>query len=287
MQAEGADAKLVLGTRDPKQRLELVFLPNAELHVCHGEIELGEEARTARLVDKLVDVRQRLHRLLRDGVQSAVVLKKAPRAVLLPREHDRGSVRSAGRDNPALIEQKGHLFAALVKLALRPALHREGARHRVRASVDAEFKRGAAVRREARWWASEDVTVLGCQRRKVRGVRLKAGPFAAKVMLLTKSSVPSGSVVLVSARPASVSSAQAAPARAATAVGQPEGGTHCDGRPGVGAAPKPTSTRRVCASVAERRVAGDIDAARLRSRRTLRLDVPQPRSVQKQTSLAS
>jgi hypothetical protein len=37
--------------------MELAFFPNAELHVCHGEVELGdsEEALTARLVDKLVD----------------------------------------------------------------------------------------------------------------------------------------------------------------------------------------------------------------------------------------
>ena len=92
VQAESADAKLVLATGDAKRRLELVGLPNAELHVRHGKIELGEEARTARLIDELVDVRQRLHRPLRDGVQSAVVLTKAPRAILLSREHDRGRV---------------------------------------------------------------------------------------------------------------------------------------------------------------------------------------------------
>ncbi len=67
VQAESPDAKLVLAPRDPKRRLELVFLPNAELqllHVCHGEIELEEEARTARLVNELVDVLQRLHQQL-------------------------------------------------------------------------------------------------------------------------------------------------------------------------------------------------------------------------------
>jgi hypothetical protein len=97
-------------------------------------------------------------------------LTKAPHAVLLSREHDQDRVSSAGQDNPALIEQKGHLFAALVKLALRPALHLAGARDWVRAGVDAELECGATVRREAGWWASEDFTVLGGQRREVGGI---------------------------------------------------------------------------------------------------------------------
>ena len=59
MQAEGADAKLVLTTRDPERRLVLILLANAELHIRHGEIELGEEVRAASLVDQLVDVGQR------------------------------------------------------------------------------------------------------------------------------------------------------------------------------------------------------------------------------------
>ena len=42
MQAKRPDAKLVLAAGDPERRLVLVLFANAELHVVHGEIELGE-----------------------------------------------------------------------------------------------------------------------------------------------------------------------------------------------------------------------------------------------------
>ena len=76
VQAEGADAELVLAAGDAERRLVLVLLPNPKLHVGHREVQLREEARAARLVDELVDVRQRLHRPLRDGVEPAVVQKR-------------------------------------------------------------------------------------------------------------------------------------------------------------------------------------------------------------------
>ena len=99
-----------------------------ELHISEGqlEIQLGEKARTTRLAHELVT--SRLHRLgpLCDGIEAAVVLAEAPRSVrlarILQRQH-RGRW-SLGGDNPALVQQKGYLLLALVKLALRPALHR-------------------------------------------------------------------------------------------------------------------------------------------------------------------
>jgi hypothetical protein len=69
-----------------------------------------------RLVDQLVDVLQRLH-LAHDGVEpveAAVVLAEVPRPVLLAHEHDLSSVRSAGRNDPSLVEREGHLLAAFV-----------------------------------------------------------------------------------------------------------------------------------------------------------------------------
>ena len=124
MQTEGADAELVLPAGNAERRFELVLLANAKLHISHGKIELSEEARTARLVDELVHVGERLHRPLRDGVKPAVVLAEAPRTIRFAREDDRGCVRGARRHDPALVEQEGDLLAALVELALRPPLHR-------------------------------------------------------------------------------------------------------------------------------------------------------------------
>ncbi len=60
MQAERANAKLVLPAGDAKRRLVLVLLANSELHAGHGKIPLGERACAAHLTDQLVDVRQRL-----------------------------------------------------------------------------------------------------------------------------------------------------------------------------------------------------------------------------------
>ena len=79
MQAEGADAELVLAAGDPERRLVLVRRPDAELHIGHRKVQLGEEARPARLV-----TRQRLHRPLLDGVEPAVVLAEASRPFRLP-----------------------------------------------------------------------------------------------------------------------------------------------------------------------------------------------------------
>ena len=118
MQAESADAELVLAARNAERRLVLVLLPDPELHVGHCQVELGEEACTTRLVHELVHVRERLHRPLRDRVEPAVVLAEAPRPVRLAREDDRGSMRGAGGDDPALVQQEGHLLPALIELAL-------------------------------------------------------------------------------------------------------------------------------------------------------------------------
>ena len=82
--------------------------------------KLGEEARTTCLVHELVYVRERLYRPLLEGVEAAVVLAEAPRSVRLPRKYDRGSgsMRGAGGDDPALVQQKGYLLPAPVELAL-------------------------------------------------------------------------------------------------------------------------------------------------------------------------
>ena len=55
------DAELVLAAGDPERPLVLVLLPDPELHAGNREVQLGEEARAARVVDELVDLRQRLH----------------------------------------------------------------------------------------------------------------------------------------------------------------------------------------------------------------------------------
>ena len=104
MQAEGTDPELLLATGDAKQGLVLILRAVSELHAGHRQIELGEEACAARLIDQLVDVRQRFDRLLRDGVEPTVILAEAPRPVRLPREHYRGSMRGTGGDDPALVE---------------------------------------------------------------------------------------------------------------------------------------------------------------------------------------
>ena len=72
----------------------LILRTDPELHVGHRQIELGEEARAAgaRLIDQLVNVRQRFDRLLRDGVEPTIILAEAPRppsARTLPRLHER------------------------------------------------------------------------------------------------------------------------------------------------------------------------------------------------------
>ncbi len=55
---------------------------------------IWREERAARLVDKLIDVNQQLHRPLRwrDGVDPVIVLAVVLRAVRFPSEHDRGGV---------------------------------------------------------------------------------------------------------------------------------------------------------------------------------------------------
>ena len=84
----------------------MILRADPELHVGHRQIELGEEACAACLIDQLVDVRQRFDRLLRDGVEPTVILGEAPRPVILqvPREHYRGSMEGTGEDDPALVE---------------------------------------------------------------------------------------------------------------------------------------------------------------------------------------
>ena len=76
-----------------KGRHVLVLHQDLEMHVGHHKVQLGEEARPARLVDQLVDeMLQRLHQLLSDGVEPAVVLPEAPRPVRLLLKHDQGGL---------------------------------------------------------------------------------------------------------------------------------------------------------------------------------------------------
>ena len=77
------DAELVLAAGDPERPLVLVLLPDPELHAGNREVQLGEEARAARVVDELVDLRQRLHRPLGDGVEPAMILAKKAHPVRL------------------------------------------------------------------------------------------------------------------------------------------------------------------------------------------------------------
>ena len=51
MQAEGTDPELLLATGDAKRGLVLILRADSELHVGHRQIELGEEACAARLID--------------------------------------------------------------------------------------------------------------------------------------------------------------------------------------------------------------------------------------------
>ena len=90
MQAEGANPELILAARHAEGGLELVLLADAELHVCTLEVQLGEKAGAPGLVNELLNVWQGLHRALRDGVEAAVVLAEAPRAVRLAGEDDGG-----------------------------------------------------------------------------------------------------------------------------------------------------------------------------------------------------
>ena len=124
MQAEGANPELVLATRHAEGGLELVLLADAELHVSTLEVQLGEKAGAPGLVNELLNVWQGLHRALRDGVEAAVVLAEAPRAVRLAGEDDGGCMGGTRRHNPAPVEQGRNLLATLVELALRPTLHR-------------------------------------------------------------------------------------------------------------------------------------------------------------------
>ena len=103
MKTKGADAKFVLAAGNAKGRLVLVLVANSKLHVGHGQVEFGEEARSAGLIHQLIYMRQGLHRPLSDGVEPPEVLAEAPRPVRFPREDDGGCVRGAGRDDPTLI----------------------------------------------------------------------------------------------------------------------------------------------------------------------------------------
>ena len=227
----------------------------------------------------------RLLRPLRDGVEPVVVLAEAPRPVRLPRENDRGSMRGARRHNPPLVEQEGHLLAALVELALRPALHRPRARHRIHTRLDSN----AAPRSVGRPGDGSASTYAyspasegnsGGSPSSTRSVN--ADPSAAKEMLPMIRAVPSASVVPLSARPARVSSAQAAVATTASAATAAPCPT-CGGQRDVGTSPRPMVPRNARASTRDRRVAGEAGASRVGSRRLWRPDV-QPRSAQRQTS---
>jgi hypothetical protein len=151
VQAERADPEFVLAPRHAEGRLELVLRPDPKLPVRASEVELSEEARSPGLIHQLVHVGQWLDRPLRVGVEPAVVLTGAPRPVRLPRnlKDDRSRARGAGRNDPPLIEQEGHLRATLVELALRPPLHRAGARHWVPTGIDAQLELRPAVRGQA------------------------------------------------------------------------------------------------------------------------------------------
>ncbi len=73
-----AHAEHMLASRDPERNLELVLLPDPELMVGAGQVQLGEEARVQRLISKLVYVSKGLDGALRDGVYPAKILAKSP-----------------------------------------------------------------------------------------------------------------------------------------------------------------------------------------------------------------
>ena len=81
--------------------------------ITTGKIEFGKEVRTPRAVEQRVDVRQRLDRRARDGVEAPVVVADAPRPVRLTREHHHRRVPGRRVLDPAAVEHVDELRAQL------------------------------------------------------------------------------------------------------------------------------------------------------------------------------
>ena len=226
MQAEGADAELVLAAGDPERSLVLALLADSERHAGHREVRLREEARAARLrvVDDLVDVRRRLRRPQRDGLEPAAVRAGAPRPVRLPRKGE--------AHDGAMQPWSGSKAAGLRRSLGSPCDRRFIGRERGVGGVPVRVtmrNSKAGPRSEVR-----GIPVVNRQReRRPAG----GGECDAAESGPTSSAVPSASVVPVSARPASVSlahTAEEAAANTAKAVGRRPGGHRRARRPSVG-----------------------------------------------------
>ena len=72
--------------------------------ITTGQVELGEEAGATSPIQQRVNVRERLDRRARDGIETTVVVADAPRPVRFPCKHDRGSMTCRRVLNPAAVE---------------------------------------------------------------------------------------------------------------------------------------------------------------------------------------
>ena len=125
--------------------------PDPKPPAGHRAVQPGDVARTARL--ELVDVRQRLRRPLpaarwghHHGVQGEPAVAAAPRPVRPPCKHGRGGAQLEGARRTLRSwssAREGRRLAALVELALRPALQASSADGRER-SVECGEPRFAA-----------------------------------------------------------------------------------------------------------------------------------------------
>ena len=74
MEAKRTNAELVLAARHPERGFVLVLGADAKLVVGAGQVKLREKASPASLVDQLINMRQRFHGALSNGVEAAEVL---------------------------------------------------------------------------------------------------------------------------------------------------------------------------------------------------------------------
>ena len=84
---EGMTFPLEMAQLGAEAGLPPVGLLQQHLKVALGEIKLSEPAGAIRLIQEGVDVRQRLHERLRDGVEAPIVVADALRPVRFPSEH--------------------------------------------------------------------------------------------------------------------------------------------------------------------------------------------------------
>jgi len=81
VEAESTHAELVLASRDPERGFVLVHVADAKLMVGAGQVQFGEIASTASLVDQLINMRERFHRTLSNSIQAPEVLTEPPAAI--------------------------------------------------------------------------------------------------------------------------------------------------------------------------------------------------------------